>query len=168
MVRRTTRRAVLASTGLTLTAGSGISVGGQETETDDRGTSVGASTGPSASQLREKLRYPRTRMNDGIVVQLDNCSQVRIYGDSSKAAHVSIFTYSYTPEGTPWDGVLDLEADLPMSVDVNRAYGDNAGSAVVIGGVDVTDADGEQLVTMQPPDGWRCVDEVEPPTQDDA
>lgn len=150
---------MLASTGLALAVGSGTTVGGQEIETDDDGTAV------SASRLLEQPRYPRTRMNDGVAVQLDNCSQVRVYGDSSAAATVSIFTFYYTPQGNPWNDVLDLEADLPMTVDVNETYGDDAASDVVIGGVDVMNADGEQVVTMQAPDGWGCTDDVEPPAQ---
>lgn len=156
MDRRTTRRALLASTGLALAAGT---TAGQ---TDDTG-GVGDLDATPADSLLDGFRYPQTRQDNGVVVQFDDCSQVRIYGDPLEAATVSIATFYYTPQGNPWSDVLDLEANLPMTVDANEAYGDDAASTVLIGGVDVFDGDGNQLVTAQRPDDWNCQDEVEPP-----
>ncbi|WP_049921522.1 hypothetical protein [Halopiger djelfimassiliensis] len=118
----------------------------------------------AARDTQQPLR-PEWTLENGVAIVLQDCSNVQITGNSLEAEFVSVFVGYYDDNGRWWDDVLDLDADLPMTVDAAAMVGESAASDVVIGGVDVHGANG-QLATLSTPDRWNCYDRVEEPARE--
>ena len=155
-----TRRAVLAAMGSV--AGTGTVAGTALAENAGGPRQTPSEGSPNRNRgSRRQRRSPTRASEDGVVIEFETCQVAELRGDDSSVERVTADFELYDVERDDYSHHRLAATDIPefpVSVDAS-----NVGhllpepeNAIILGQVELYDADNMPIVTLSQPTQWRC------------